>query len=555
MRFLPRLLIDTVAAAAMLTVAVVAQAETCTLELKRLEPQDRMRPVFNNQMDYIYRATYPQYAFAQMQPDGKGGVRYMGNDQNAAAFKKLVKKEPKYQSECPFRGVAKLGTQEYIFALDASAPPEPKDAKLDKEKVKTEPKANSAIDKLKEKLSKEPVPLKPVLYNRLYFDFNHNGDLTDDKVIEGKVETHQIARAAGAGAAPQSYSHIQFPRIDVTILADGTPMESCFFMTGYVNSMRDYTHVQIMFNAGAYREGHITLEGKERHVVLIDFNSNGRFDDEIKIRKNIGRLSTPGRSERLYPEQGDMLLIDPTPPTRGSFESPYDVTSSEYRHNVTKLVNIDGRYYDLKIAPAGDKLTLTPSAAPLGNLTNPNDDFRAMIYNDTAILKIHGSKGTPTPVPEGQWKLLSYTITHDDIPKPSEPAEKKQQKDEKKGSQTKSPLLDSLAKTAERFLGVGPGRSSPPSVVTAYATADYKPVKVVKGQTVEMPFGPPYTPTVTIPPYMMNQGQIALEMALIGSAGEICSNMTVNGGRPSKPQFTITDDKGKEVQQGSFEYG
>ena len=25
------------------------------------------------------------------------------------------------------------------------------------------------------------------VYDRLYFDFNHNGDLTDDKVIEAKV--------------------------------------------------------------------------------------------------------------------------------------------------------------------------------------------------------------------------------------------------------------------------------------------------------------------------------------------------------------------------------
>ena len=40
-----------------------------------------------------------------------------------------------------------------------------------------------------------------------------------------------------------------------------------------------------------------------------------------------------------------------------------------------------------------------------------------------------------------------------------------------------------------------------------------------------------------------------------GSTGEICSNMMVDGGRPTKPEFTITDSKGKEVQKGSFEYG
>ena len=49
--------------------------------------------------------------------------------------------------------------------------------------------------------------------------------------------------------------------------------------------------------------------------------------------------------------------------------------------------------------------------------------------------------------------------------------------------------------------------------------------------------------------------QLSLDMSLVGSTGEICTNMMVNGGRPSKPEFTITDPKGKVVQQGSFEYG
>ena len=41
-------------------------------------------------------------------------------------------------------------------------------------------------------------------------------------------------------------------------------------------------------------------------------------------------------------------------------------------------------------------------------------------------------------------------------------------------------------------------------------------------------------------------------MSLIGSAGEICTNMMVDGGRPSKPEFTITDPKGKVVQAGQL---
>ena len=106
-----------------------------------------------------------------------------------------------------------------------------------------------------------------------------------------------------------------------------------------------------------YREGDITLEGKKRHVVLIDFNSNGRFDDEIKLREDVHMRQRP-----TYPEQGDMLLIDPK---RGQSEIDH-TTLRSYRHYVSKLVDIDGRFYELKISPAGDKLTLTPSTVPLG---------------------------------------------------------------------------------------------------------------------------------------------------------------------------------------------
>jgi len=72
-----------------------------------------------------------------------------------------------------------------------------------------------------------------------------------------------------------------------------------------------------------------------------------------------------------------------------------------------------------------------------------------------------------------------------------------------------------------------------------------------------MPFGPPYKPTVTAQYFEdgVKHKVLSLGMTLVGSADEVCSNMMVNGGRPSKPKFTITDAKGKAVQEGSFEYG
>ena len=157
------------------------------------------------------------------------------------------------------------------------------------------------------------------------------------------------------------------------------------------------------------REGDITLEGKRHHIVLLDYNSNGRFDDVSKISADIHMASG-----QLYAEPGDMLLIDPKV-GQAAFDSPYDPNSSDYRYSVAEMIQIDGQWYDLKISPAGDKLTLTPSTVALGSVTNRNEAFRAMIYGEgKGVLKIRGTKGAPISVPEGQWKLFSYTITHAD---------------------------------------------------------------------------------------------------------------------------------------------
>jgi hypothetical protein len=44
-------------------------------------------------------------------------------------------------------------------------------------------------------------------------------------------------------------------------------------------------------------------------------------------------------------------------------------------------------------------------------------------------------------------------------------------------------------------------------------------------------------------------------MSLVGSAGEVCNNLMVDGGRPKSPEFEIKDPDGKVVQSGKFEYG
>ena len=100
-----RCLVGTIVMGILLATAVGAVAETFTLTLKRREA----KAVSSDPTSYAYWTVRPQYLYVQMTADEKGRWRPVGPESRTDAFKRIVKKEPKYQSENPFRGVAKLG--------------------------------------------------------------------------------------------------------------------------------------------------------------------------------------------------------------------------------------------------------------------------------------------------------------------------------------------------------------------------------------------------------------------------------------------------------------
>lgn len=165
-------------------------------------------------------------------------------------------------------------------------------------------------------------------------------------------------------------------------------------------------------------------------------------------------------------------------------------------------------------------------------------------------------------MPEGEWKLYSYTITlANRPPEPAKPAAGAAEKsaDTKTADKSAKAKQGSLMAVFGQLIAGG-GRVGP-SYVSATATDKYKAVTIRKGETVELPFGPPYTPTVTGMYYGVPNSdgkaekQLSLAMSLVGIGGEECTNMTIKGSRPGKPEFTITGPDGKVVQEGNFEYG
>jgi hypothetical protein len=492
-----------VAAGGVLAALASARAETGALKLKRLESGSlRFSNAEEQYEHYLYRAGNPQHFFMQVMKDGDEHVQ---GRSSAAKFADVVKKEPeKYNAEHPMRGVALLGSQKFAFVLDA---------KEEKDKA----------------------------YGRLLFDLNGNGDLTDDEPIAAE-------KSPGGVMYPPGYSRVEFPRVDIAIDIDGTKLDYAFTFSAYANTQSDgFSYVSASLSAAVCREGQVAIDGKPRRVVLLDYNSNGRFDDMSRIRDDVVQIVNGKPVKRLYPETGDMILVDPRVDLSAS---PYDLTGNDFRNHVSKLVCVDGKFYELSVTPAGDKVTLKPSPRAVGRITNPNAKYRALVYSDDgSILKIAGTKSQPVPLPEGKWRLLEYTI---DATQAAEEAKPKDEEEKPKGEKS---LLDVLI---EAFTSRAPAvaRVSGPryTIVSADATGEGEAVEVVKGKTVVLPFGPPYKPVVTVG-YRSGDDQVNLSLSLVGSAGEVCNALRVDGRSPSEPEFTISTKDGKEVAQGNFKYG
>jgi hypothetical protein len=452
-----------------LVAAVDARTETFDLEMKRL-PSSYAAAESSEDAAFLprsYQAFYTRFGST---------ARTSGQ----SPFNKVVTKEPKYKSANPLKGVAKLGSQEFGFALDVVP------AKSDKPKATT-----------------RTIRSSTVRYTHLYFDCNGNGDLTDDQVVE--VDTK---------SSPNFPPYTFFPRVDVTLDVDGTKLQYAFYLRTYPASS---SYGYALLYGAAYRHAEITLNGEKRRIVVVDSNSNARFDDETTIRTYSGG--------RLYPSVGDTIFVDPDP-SKGR--------ANNFQQPVGKLLNIAGSFYDMKLSPAGDQLTLTPSSVPVGYVSNSNKGVGALVHGDQGILGISVDDSGKSPLPVGQWKLLSYTINHT-------------AKTEEEGS-----LLNTLSAALVQ------SSSFARTYVSARAKNDYTAVTVREGETVDLPFGPPYKPIVkasrTAASGSASNRTAYLSLSLVGTGGELVSDLRVNGSRPEVPEFTITSAEEK-VAQGKFRYG
>jgi hypothetical protein len=412
-----------------------------SMKLVKLDPPKAAKrrgrtPVAASPTSFFISQVAPQQFFVNLNKS---------DEARDAEFHRIVKQEPSYSAATPIRGVARFGSQQYGFAFDS-------------------------------------VGGRTAAYNRLYFDLNANGDLTDDKPI----------LAVTANSLGGNTSQSQFSRVNITLETKGQSIDYAFVPSVLCQGALANNYATVSFYAAAMREGYVTQGKKKIRLVLLDHNSNGLFDDAASFRPD-GSVA-----------EGDLLLINPNPKKSATSR----VDSDGDRNFVNKTLCIGKEFYRMEVSPSGDSLKLTPATFAMGCVVNSSPFYRASLFSeDYGVVAIGGSKDQKISLPEGKWKVLSYSING----------------------------------------------GSPRTMLWATSDGKAPTTTVKKGETAKLPFGGPFRAVVTA-----NRGQgnnVSLSLAIVGVGGERCTNLTVNGSRPPKPQFVIKDKEGKTVHQGSFEYG
>ena len=208
---------------------------------------------------------------------------------------------------------------------------------------------------------------------RLYIDRDGDGDLTDEKPLEGRAGNFGlIEMSVLSGKVRQPH------RIALTLRKGSNGF---FFQCS---------------DSGVYR-GVVSLDGVSFSITLYDRDGDGRFDDIAKPPViNQGSRQLPEGARALISENGygDYSEVQP----------------------LCDFLYIRSRLYRLKVDTARDILTLTPVAKGLSFVKLPMPVERLSLYDQkhARYLTAYHPLGDTIPVPPGSYHLFSYQAIRKD---------------------------------------------------------------------------------------------------------------------------------------------
>ncbi len=181
MRKWSRYVAGVIAVTGVLALVTYAGAETCKLEAKRVDTVVRCRIRTDAGRILVSIHAFPVFLYADWWT-ARDDSRSRASRDCRNSRKSSRRSRAAYNSEHPFRGVAKLGSQYYGFVSDTATKKDDQGRRTKQNPIRMP----RQLPRHCGSLSGARKVMKTVAYERLYFDINHNGDLTDDEVIEAK---------------------------------------------------------------------------------------------------------------------------------------------------------------------------------------------------------------------------------------------------------------------------------------------------------------------------------------------------------------------------------
>jgi|GEM_PF-334841 len=194
----------------------------------------------------------------------------------------------------------------------------------------------------------------------LFIDADCDGSLADENPIK---------------AISQSSSWLQFPGVKILFPGDDGPITYHANVQFYC---REETK-RLYFSAAGWYEGDITIGEDRQHCLLIDYNSNGAFNDSSFA---VGK--------------GDQIKIG----AKNSLDERYLGT----------YLQIGTTIYDLEVARDGSHLAILPAHdVPVGSVQVPDEIDSVSFVGELGHIVWNTSRGEPQ-VPAGRWIVNSWQI-------------------------------------------------------------------------------------------------------------------------------------------------
>jgi hypothetical protein len=201
-------------------------------------------------------------------------------------------------------------------------------------------------------------------YDRLYFDANGNGDLSDDPVYQSYRRESERAyfgpvKAVFAGAdGPITY------HLGVELRTDSEP-------------------VHCVLSPACWYEGQITVGSVKTRCVLTDHNVNGTFND---------------KSPDYY--QSDRIRIGQTTDTEGGA--------------VGKYVEVDNKLYQIEIARDGACVSLSEAKEVPYGTARLADNITAVVASGENGSFVRRSQNGLIKLPAGEYRVDSWILARQD---------------------------------------------------------------------------------------------------------------------------------------------